>query len=89
MRLGIGERITLLRRRLNLSQSEVAQRVGFFLGEPPPTQATMSAWETGKSEPKLSEAVALAHALEASLAVVAGVSPLPPVAVRSSSGGAA
>lgn len=84
MRLGIGERITLLRRRLGLSQPDLAKKLDDILGEPPPRQATMSAWETGRSEPKLLEALALVQALETTLDVLAGRSPVPPVVVRTS-----
>lgn len=44
----------------------------------------MSAWETGRSEPKLLEALALVQALETTLDVLAGRSPVPPVVVRTS-----
>jgi transcriptional regulator with XRE-family HTH domain len=56
----IGDRIALRRKRLGLSQPELAQRLG-------KCRSTVSKWETGKAVPRLDEAPDVARALGCSL----------------------
>lgn len=78
----LGERLVTLRRRADLSQVELAKRLGELLGEAPPRTATMSAWENGTSEPQATEAEALARILGVGVDVLLGQDVLPPPAPR-------
>ena len=66
----LGERLLLLRRRLGLSQAELAEHCGV-------SQSAVSAWELGKSEPQFLDIDPLCEALGVSYAVLQGASPLP------------
>ena len=52
----LGERIRLMRHTAQLKQSELAERVGV-------TKAAIAAYEEGRSEPNLRNAIALSRAL--------------------------
>lgn len=78
----LGERLVTLRRRAELSQMDLAKRLGELLGEAPPRTATMSAWENGSSEPQATEAEALSRILGVSLEVLLGHAALPPPPTR-------
>ena len=70
-RLVLGERLHALRRRVGLSQAELAARLGV-------SQAAVSTWELGKSEPGLLDIAPLCGVLECSYPVLVGDEPLPP-----------
>ena len=70
-RRALGERIHLLRRRAGLDQAELADRLGV-------SQAAVSTWELGKSEPGLLDIAPLCGVLECSYPVLVGDEPLPP-----------
>ncbi len=63
-RLLLGERLLLLRRRVDLTQEEVARWVGV-------SRETVRAWEEGRGEPQLFDARRLAALFNVGIAVVA------------------
>lgn len=66
----MGERIALLRKRLKLSQGDLAELLDV-------RQETISAWERGVNEVQVFDAVALADTLHVPLEVLTGRLPLP------------
>lgn len=69
-RVDLGRRLMELRTRAGLSQTEVAARLEV-------RQATVSAWETGASEPQIFDVLALGDLYAVNLDVLVGRAPLP------------
>ena len=56
----LGQRISLYRKKLNISQEELGARLGV-------SRQAVSKWETGEAEPELSKIKALASEFDVSL----------------------
>lgn len=56
----LGEKIKTARESVNLSQAELAERMGFARN----ADGAISKWESGEREPKLGNIIKLANALE-------------------------
>jgi len=66
--VSIGENIALLRKQRNMTQGELAQRIGV-------ARQTVAKWEVGAASPDLTNAEALADVLDVSLDSLVGFEP--------------
>ena len=66
MKESLGERITKLRNNLNLSQEQLAKKIGV-------SQRSISAWESNSNEPKSSYIIKLANFFDISTDTLLGL----------------
>ena len=69
------ERLVALRKRTGFPQRKIAEYLGT-------TPQLLSYWESGASEPKFFQVVALSRLYDVSLNVLAGLEPMPPPVPR-------